>query len=122
VPGAAEQSRDFGNSHQRRACLKRGDVNTSYAGIQTASGSLNYARQAVAISLQAARRKEDLRLARLVRRIARETGNDPDDRPHRQKLADPVALRGIPCVGPLGGGSAIRGSVPGTGPLFDDDE
>jgi hypothetical protein len=68
----------------------------------------------VNVSLADARRREHERLERLVAQIAAETGHDIDDRPHRAKVADGRALRGLPAIGPFSAGSAIPGSQPGT--------
>jgi hypothetical protein len=77
----------------------------------------------VAPSIYEARRREDARLAALVKQIAREQGADPElERPHRIRVADRLALRGIPAVGPNSGASAIHGTQPGVGPLFDGDD
>jgi hypothetical protein len=77
----------------------------------------------VAVSLYEKRRREDARLAALVKQIAREQGADPElDRPHRIRVADGAALRGVPAIGRDSNASAIAGTVPGTGPLFDDDD
>jgi hypothetical protein len=69
-----------------------------------------------------ARRREDARLAGLVKQIALETGHDPErDRPHRTRVADGRALRGIPAIGADSDSSTMAGTMPGTGPLFDGD-
>jgi hypothetical protein len=80
-----------------------------------------YAR-GVAVSLHEKRRREDARLAALVIQIATEQGRDPDDRPHRQKVADGKQLRGLPAIGKFSASSAIAGTQPGVGPLFDGDD
>jgi hypothetical protein len=74
----------------------------------------------VALSLHEARRREDARLTALVAQIALERVRDPDDRPHRTRIADGAALRGVPAIGRDSNASAIAGTQPGTGPLFDE--
>jgi hypothetical protein len=77
---------------------------------------------AVALSLPEKRRREDARLAALVLEIAAEQGADPElDRPHRTRVADGAALRGVPALSRDSNASAIHGTQPGYG-LFDDDE
>jgi hypothetical protein len=68
----------------------------------------------VNISLAAARHREETRLTALVAKIALEQGHDPDYRPHRTRIADGQALRGLPAIGPHSAGSAIHGTQPGT--------
>jgi hypothetical protein len=68
----------------------------------------------VAVSLNEARRREHARLAALVERIARETGHDPDDRPHRTTIADGRQLRGLPAHSRHADASAIAGTQPGS--------
>lgn len=72
------------------------------------------------LSLYEARRREDARLTALVEAIALETGHDPDDRPHRTRVADGRALRGVPAIGRASDASTIHGTQPGFG-LFDDE-
>jgi hypothetical protein len=77
--------------------------------------------EAVARSLNDARRATARELDQQVDEL---TAGDliVDDHPHWAKVADGQALRGIPALSPFGAGSAITGSQPGVGPLFDEDE
>jgi hypothetical protein len=68
----------------------------------------------VNISLALKHHEEERRLTALVAEIALETGHNIDDRPHRTRVADGRALRGVPAIGPNSAGSAIAGTVPGS--------
>jgi len=74
----------------------------------------------VNVSIFVARAEENARLTALVAEIALETGHDVNDRPHHVRVADAQALRGLPAVGPRSAASAIKGSQPGRGRLFDE--
>ena len=71
------------------------------------------------LSLFVKRAEEERRLTALVAEIALEQGCDPEDRPHRTKIADAAQLRDIPAIGPRAAASAIKGSQPGKGKLFE---
>jgi hypothetical protein len=68
----------------------------------------------VNISLALKHHEEERRLTALVAEIALETGHNINDRPHRTRVADGRALRGLPAIGPNSAGSAIAGTQPGT--------
>jgi hypothetical protein len=70
--------------------------------------------EALNTSLELARYREDVRLTALVAQIAVETGHHIDDRPHRTRVADGRALRGLPAIGANSAGSAIAGTQPGS--------
>jgi hypothetical protein len=72
----------------------------------------------LAKTLDQARREAAERLREQVRQA---TPPDPVEADPTRLPLDPVRMRGVPCVGPHGIGSAIHGTQPGHG-LFDDDE
>ncbi len=81
----------------------------------------------VARSLNEARREAARRTAESINDLERDGVLDQDPHAGEMKaliaIADRAQLRGLPAVGPLSGGSAIRGTQPGENlGLFDDDD